>query len=348
MKKHLCFWLCIAAYPLLFLSCAGLKKESGLDPVSEDFLSRVRYIITKEESKIFRELPPSARPRFIEEFWERRDPTPETETNEYREAYFERIEEANRLFRGAQPGWLQDRGRIYILFGPPNERQTNPMGGRPIDPYEDPKQSLEGTRVATGEKPTEVWVYYNLFSSFQQPHAVKLVFVDSQGTGNYTLTTDLDEISPSGLHTSFEPDLVFTHELYKEEAKKAALRSKRALFDFSWELLKVKNKEAGSNLSVLISLPYRKIIFGNDQGTLRAGLAFHLEIRDVSGTMVWQQDKDSQLEFKQAQLEQNKEDSWEMTVPVLRWLEKGRYSLYIRLENRTAGQLIEKLLKLKM
>ena len=348
MKKQAWFWLSVVVYLLLFFSCAGLKKESLLDPAAEDFLSRVRYIITKEESKIFRELPPSARPRFIEEFWQRRDPTSDTETNEYREAYFERIEEANRLFRGAQPGWLQDRGRIYILFGPPNERQTNPMGGRPIDPYEDPKENLEGRRVAGGEKPTEVWIYYNLFSSLQRPYAVKLVFVDSQGTGNYTLTTDLDEILPNGIHTAFAPDLILTHELHKQEAKKAAVRLQRALFDFSWELVKVKNKEAGSNLSVLISLPYKKIIFADNQSILRAGLYLHLEVRDPSGNVVWQQDKDSLLEFRQAQLEQNREGSWETTIPVLVWLEKGRYSLYIRLENRTVGQLIEKLLAVKM
>jgi GWxTD domain-containing protein len=332
----------------LFYSCAGLKEESRLDPVSEEFLSRVRYIITKEESKIFRELPPPARPRFIDEFWQRRDPTPETETNEYKETYFERIEEANRLFRGAQPGWLQDRGRIYILFGPPNERQANPMGGRPIDPFVSPTENLQGQRVATGEKPTEVWVYYNLFSAFQQPHTVKLVFVDSQGTGNYTLTTDLDEIIPSGVHASFEPDLIFTHELYKEEAKKVKLRSERVLFNFSWQLIKVKNKEAGSNLSVLISLPYKKIIFVDNRGILRAGLNLHLEVRDISGKVVWQQDKESQLEFSQVHLEQNKEGSWEITMPVLVWLEKGRYSLYIRLENKDGGQLIEKLLAVKI
>jgi GWxTD domain-containing protein len=342
------FGLCLAVYPLLFVSCAGLIEESALDPQSEKFISQVRYIITKEESKIFRELPPSARPRFIQEFWERRDPIPDTETNEYKEVYYGRIEEANRLFRGAQPGWLQDRGRIYILFGPPNERQTNPMGGRPIDPYVDPKQTLEGTRVATGEKPTEVWVYYDLFSSLQRPQAVKLVFVDSQGSGNYTLTTDLDEIIPGGLHTSFQPDLVFAHEFYKEEAKRAQVRTRRVLLDFSWELIKVINKEAGSNLSVLISLPYGKIVFADDQGMLRAGLLLHIEVRDLSGRVVWQQDKDSILEFKQAQLEQVREGFWETTVPVLVWLEKGRYSLYIRLENRDGGQLIEKLLAVKM
>ncbi len=348
MRRNLRCGVGLVIYPFLFLSCADLREENRFDPVSEDFLSHVRYIITKEESKIFQELPPSARHRFIEEFWQRRDPTPDTEMNEYREAYFERIEEANRLFRGAQPGWLQDRGRIYILFGPPNERQTNPMGGRPIDPYVDATENLQGQRVATGEKPTEIWIYYNLFSSFQQAHAVKLVFVDSQGTGNYTLTTDIDEIIPGGLHATFAPDLVFTHELHKEEAKRGALRSKRELFDFSWELMKVKNKDAGSNLSVLISLPYKKIIFADNQGILRAGLSLHLEVRDASDQVVWQQDKDSRLEFRQTQLEQNKEGFWETTVPILFWLEKGRYSLYIRLENIDGDQLIEKLLKLKM
>lgn len=121
---------------LILSSCAVKRLESRLDPLSEEFYSKVRYIITKQESKIFLELPPETRADFIEDFWKRRDPIPETEVNEFREAYYNRIEEANRFFKsGGRPGWLQDRGRVYILFGPPDERQTNPMGGRPIDPY---------------------------------------------------------------------------------------------------------------------------------------------------------------------------------------------------------------------
>ena len=102
---------------LLLNACTAKRLEGKLDPESKEFYNKVRYIMTGKESKIFLELPPSARAEFIEEFWKRRDPNPETEENEAKDAYFERIEEANRLFRGGgRPGWLQDRGRIYILF----------------------------------------------------------------------------------------------------------------------------------------------------------------------------------------------------------------------------------------
>ena len=147
----------ILALVLIFTSCAINKLEKRLDPVSNDFYDKIRYIITKEESKIFLELPPSARSEFIDEFWKRRDPTAETERNEFKETYFARIEEANRFFKGGgQPGWLQDRGRIYILFGPPHELLTNPMEGQLTDPYADPKEMIDGERRVKGEKPSEV------------------------------------------------------------------------------------------------------------------------------------------------------------------------------------------------
>jgi len=61
----------------------------------------------------------------VEEFWKKRDPTPETETNEFKNEYFVRIGEANRFFtEAAEPGWLQDRGRVDILLGPPTNRIT--------------------------------------------------------------------------------------------------------------------------------------------------------------------------------------------------------------------------------
>lgn len=348
MKKHLMFLIALFSCPLLFFSCASVQKGSRLDPDSEDFLSHVRYIITREESKIFLELPPSARSRFIEEFWERRDPTPETEMNEYREGYYWRIEEANRLFRGARPGWLQDRGRTYILFGPPNERQTNPMGGRSIDPYEDHRENLESRRIATGEKPTEVWVYYNLFSSLQQPHAVKLVFVDSQGTGDYTLTTDIDEVIPGGLHTVISPDLRFTHELYKEEAERARLHLKRALFDFEWEFLKVEDEALGSNLSIRLTVPYRKMIFGGEEGQFLTKMELEIKVRDARENVIWEKIEAYPLEFSQAFIEQNKEGFWEVKVPVTARLQRGEYSVYLRLWNSSGDQMIEKLLSLKV
>lgn len=343
-------WLVLILEVVVFLglSCATVGKEGKLDPVSEEFLSHARYIITAEETKIFRELPPSARPRFIDEFWERRDPTPETEVNEFRDTYFARIEEANRLFRGPRPGWLQDRGRAYVLFGPPNERQTNPMGGRPIDAYEDPRESLESRRVAAGEKPTEVWVYYNLFSSLQRPHAVKLVFVDIHGTGDYTLTTDLDEVVPGGVHALIAPDLNFMHEFYKEEAERSRLHLKRALFDFNWEFLKEKDREKKSRLSIRLTVPYRRLIFGGEQGRFAARLELDLEVRDEKGQAVWGKSLAYDLDFRQGFLEQNREESWEAVVEVDKPLPPGKFQVYISLRNSTGEQSVEKLLSLKM
>lgn len=147
----------------LLAACATYQLEKRLDPVSKDFLSKVRYLIAKEERRIFVNLPESEQPKFIGEFWKGRDPKPETEENEFKVQYFQRIDEANRLFSGGlEPGWLQDRGRIYILLGPPSDREAYPRG------------------VTFYGKPTEIW-YYNFFP---------IVFIDDAWTGNYRLDPD--------------------------------------------------------------------------------------------------------------------------------------------------------------
>jgi len=158
--KRISFLLPIS-FILLTSSCRVLLLETKLDPAGKRFLSEVRYIVTTEEKKIFVELPVEEREEFINEFWKKRDPDPDTEVNEFKEQYYERIEEANHLFRGGKPGWLQDRGKIYILLGPPHERSPYPLGSRSI-PY-----------------PHEVW-YYGLFP---------VTFVDYSRNGDYRLIT---------------------------------------------------------------------------------------------------------------------------------------------------------------
>ncbi|MBE3125865.1 MAG: GWxTD domain-containing protein [Acidobacteria bacterium] len=109
-------------------ACRLYNIERKLAPAHSDFLSKVGYIITREERKIFLELPDTGKDAFIEEFWKRRDPDLDTERNEYKVEYEDRLDKAGSLFRGeGRPGWLTDRGRIYILFGPPSERLTYPM-----------------------------------------------------------------------------------------------------------------------------------------------------------------------------------------------------------------------------
>lgn len=119
---------------LLFLSlavapsCRLERLERRLNPEYADFYSKVQYIMTREERKIFLELPDSERGPFIEEFWKRRNPDPDSETNAFKTEYENRVKRADELFRGeGRPGHRTDRGRIYILFGPPMERLTYPM-----------------------------------------------------------------------------------------------------------------------------------------------------------------------------------------------------------------------------
>src|SRR5438105_14880816 len=107
----------------------NVKPE--LKKAYKDWLEKdVTYIITDEERKAFKKLETDEeRERFIEEFWRRRDPDPDTDENEYREEYYERIAYANEHFASGIPGWKTDRGRIWIMYGKPDETETHPAGG---------------------------------------------------------------------------------------------------------------------------------------------------------------------------------------------------------------------------
>ncbi|MCP2604793.1 GWxTD domain-containing protein [Candidatus Aminicenantes bacterium AH-873-B07] len=343
MREKILIFIIILS--LLILSkCATFTPYQKLDSQSKEFLSIVRYIITSEEEKIFKELPPSERAEFIKNFWVRRDPTPGTIRNEFKEQYFQRIKEANQLFKGARPGWLQDRGRIYILFGPPNERQTNPMGGRPVDPYVDPRQMVESERYARGEKPTEIWVYYNLFSAFQRPHIVRLVFVDEYGTGDYKLVTNLDEIISGKIPTFIGPNLWFLHEFNKEEAARIQRQIRKALFDFDWQFIPQKNKELNSNLLIYLEVPYEKVIYIIENNLFKAKMNLFIEVKDSEGNKIWNFNKDYNLVLTKKEFKLKKRERWILEIPVAHWLKKGQYSFYFHLRNLSGDQEIKKLL----
>lgn len=143
-------------------ACRMYNLEKKLGPADAEFYDRVQYIITPEERKTFLALPDAERAAFQEEFWRRRDPDLGTVENEFKTAYFKRMNEADRLFQGeGRSGWRTDRGRVYILFGPPQERIT---------------QSLGESRYG---RCSEVW-YYGSFP---------VVFSDANCSGSYILVT---------------------------------------------------------------------------------------------------------------------------------------------------------------
>jgi GWxTD domain-containing protein len=144
----------------------------------------VAYIITKDEKRAFLALvTDEERENFIENFWRRRDPNPDTEENEYREQYYERIAYANEHFSSGIPGWKTDRGRIYIAWGKPDSIETHPTGGA----YDRP--SYEGGGSTT-TYPFEVWWYRHLDNVGD---GIEIEFVDPTGTGEYRLARDANE-----------------------------------------------------------------------------------------------------------------------------------------------------------
>lgn len=186
--------LCFGAAPIAL----GQKSQSRQNPqdkprnekpevkkVYRDWINKdVDYIITDEERRAFNRLATDdEREQFIYEFWRRRDPDPDTEENEYKEEYYERIAYSNEHFTSGKPGWMTDRGRIYIKFGKPDELESHPTGG----PYERPSYNGGGSTVTY---PFEIWFYRHIDGVGS---GVEIEFVDPTGSGEYRIARSPEE-----------------------------------------------------------------------------------------------------------------------------------------------------------
>jgi GWxTD domain-containing protein len=144
----------------------------------------VRWIITDQELKAFKSLSnDEERDNFIEQFWQRRNPSPDSPENEYREEHYARIAYANEHFAAGMPGWKTDRGHIYIAYGKPDSIDSHPSGGtydRPID---------EGGG-STQTYPFEVWHYRYIEGIGEN---IDIEFVDTCMCGDYHMTIDRSE-----------------------------------------------------------------------------------------------------------------------------------------------------------
>jgi GWxTD domain-containing protein len=171
----------------------ALKQELGSSYkkwLNED----VRWIITPEELSAFKQLSnDEERDQFIEQFWLRRDPTPDTVENEYKEEHYRRIAYANEHFAAGKAGWRTDRGRIYIVFGPPDEIDAHPSGGQ----YNRPVEEGGGE---TSTYPFETWRYRYIEGLGDKGQEVMIEFVDTCMCGDYHISIDPNE-KDALLHT---------------------------------------------------------------------------------------------------------------------------------------------------
>src|SRR6266545_3670190 len=165
------------------------KKEEKLrkeleTPYRKWLNEDVAYIISDEERTAFKRLQTDEeREQFIEQFWLRRDPTPDSIENEFKEEHYRRIAYANENFASGIPGWKADRGRIYITYGPPDEKETHPSGGT----YERPSEEGGGT---TSTFPFETWRYRYIEGIGTD---IIIEFVDPTMSGEYRMTMDPSE-----------------------------------------------------------------------------------------------------------------------------------------------------------
>jgi GWxTD domain-containing protein len=153
------------------LAACGPRIPIDLDPESRDFYGKTRLVMTSAEEDIFLHLPDlEARREFMKEFWERRDPDPDTEQNEFREELERRLDYVTKRFREGGKGINTDRGRIYFYLGAPDKS----------DEYMEPPDS---ERVG----PILVWTYYR--------YDVGILFYDVKGDATYTIQEIVGDLS---------------------------------------------------------------------------------------------------------------------------------------------------------
>src|SRR6059058_4509930 len=144
----------------------------------------VPYIITPEERNAFLQLDTNEeREQFIEQFWLRRSSNPDLPDNDFKEEHYRRIAYANEHYASGIPGWKTDRGRMYIMWGPPDEIESHPTGGT----YDRPMEEGGGS---TSTYPWETWRWRYLEGIGEN---IILEFVDPSGSGEYHMTMDPSE-----------------------------------------------------------------------------------------------------------------------------------------------------------
>ncbi|MGB2602136.1 MAG: GWxTD domain-containing protein [Candidatus Sulfotelmatobacter sp.] len=327
----------------------------------------VVWIITDEERAAFKQLSnDEERDNFIEAFWQRRDPTPDTEENEYKEEHYRRIAYANEHFAAGIPGWKSDRGRIYIMYGPADEIDSHPSGGT----YERPMEEGGGE---TSTFPFEDWRYRYLEGIGQE---VIIEFVDTCMCGDYHMTLDRSEkdallYTPNAGLTLYEQmgmgskaqrfsgggleklgagpmssDLQ-TKEFdrleqfaklqapppvkYKdlEEIVNTKIITNLMPFDVRTDFVKVTGDTV--LVPITVQLKYRDITFANKDGVQRGTVNIYMRVTTLTGKIVQTQEEPVQVDVPAELLPRTAENSavyWK-ALP----LRPGRYKVDIAVKD---------------
>ena len=284
----------------------------------------VLYIVSQREKEVFLSLRNDEdRENFIHNFWKSKDPTPATPLNEFREEHLRRLEYVKKRYFEGKAGWLTDRGRVYIMFGPPDFFETNPGGGRGF---------LFDPSGPTAEFPSEVWTYRSIPGLKTRYGRIDFIFIDNYNSGAYTLTTNpglanaLRNVSTSSREAGYETEkgqfpgqndqnmaqnpieqLTLLAELSRsrgevmEELERSArLRKLRGVVEAKESLNSLPFGEQESyfqgknNLTVIpvsIEVAGKDVLFQKSDDRYQGIVNFHVEIKDRENTVYQTSDR---------------------------------------------------------
>ncbi|MFO7866769.1 MAG: GWxTD domain-containing protein [Candidatus Aminicenantes bacterium] len=248
-------------------SC-GPSRAVKLDPATSEFYETARLIMTDQEKKIFNHMPSNEdRKEFIQEFWDKRDPSPDQEVNEFKQEFYRRIEYANTYFKEGIPGWKTDRGRIYIYFGPPDRIERRPMLSYPE------------------AKGIQVWVYYN--------YNFGVEFIDKRGDGSYTFDPY------SGVYGSFFDAL--------EMAKLGLTAAGSASEEWTKKFMDFKLNYDKRNQEIQIFIPADALVFVEEDDFLTLEFQFKFYVYKKKGPKLEEFEAARKVEITEQELLDSKE-----------------------------------------
>jgi len=350
----------------------AIQKEME-SPYKRWLSEEVPYIITDEERASFKKLSTDEeREQFIEAFWERRNPNPGSPENEFKEEYYRRIAYANEHYASGIPGWKTDRGRIYIMYGPPDENDSHPSGGT----YERPPEEGGGE---TSTYPFEQWRYRYIDGIGTN---IILEFVDPTMTGEYHLTIDpgekdallhvpnagLTDMEAMGMASKADrftrtdgmtigqslggtPESMeeFTRlDLYAKIFKPPAVKYKdlQAVvtsrlsaqllpFDSRTDFIRVTDETVLTPVTVQVA--YRDLEFQNKDGVMHAALDIFCQVSTLTGRVSSSFEKDLIVDVPQHEFQTlvNKKAVYQEALP----LRPGRYKLTLVLKDEANGHV---------
>ncbi len=333
----------------------------------------VPYIITSEERAAWKKLTTDdEREQFIETFWERRNPNPGSPENAFKEEYYRRIAYANEHYASGIPGWRTDRGRIYIMYGPPDEIDSHPSGGSYVRPPEE-----GGGETST--YPFEDWRYRYIDGIGNN---VILEFVDTSMTGEYHLTMDpgekdallhvpgagLTQLEAMGMASKADrftrtdgmttgqalggtPESMeeFTRlDLYAKIFKppevkfndlKAVVTSRLTAnvlpFDVRTDFVRITDETVLTPITVQI--PNRELQFQNKDGVMHAVMDIYGQLSTLSGRVLQPFEDSMVLDVPQDQFQKytDLKSVYQKALP----LRSGRYKLSVVVKDDTSGHM---------